>query len=429
MKFPNRVRESRLQQGISREELARLIGVTRQSVGLIEAGRVSPNTVTALRLARVLGCSVENLFSDPQTTVRARWIEEPSLAGASTDPSRGLGGTSIETSQQGHPPAHESMRRRAYISDIGGELIARPADVAVVEPSTPVHGIVDDAGSHRDETEVALLQPPESIARTAFISGCDPGLGLLAQYAPLVSAKHRGVWFNVSNQRALQELEKGVTHIAAIHYSTSADASVPTSDDTSTPTPGSHANEVNAIVDQVAAECNGLPHRSVHPLRFFHLASLQMGWVVAKGNPKGFRGAEDLASGRLRIVNREPGSGARAVLDRELRRHGVQADQVVGYTTIANGHVGVAATVAYGCADVGVAHASAAAMYGLDFLPIQHEVCVLAIPQAYLDTEPVQVMLQALNSDRFRTELAALGPYDVAHTGAPASPPGTPFRH
>ena len=49
--------------GLTQEDLAQLVGVTRKSINAIEAGRMVPSTVLALKLARALGVTVEQLFS------------------------------------------------------------------------------------------------------------------------------------------------------------------------------------------------------------------------------------------------------------------------------------------------------------------------------------------------------------------------------
>ena len=62
--FPNRVRLARLEKGYTQQELADLISVTRQTIGLIEKGRYNPTLSLCLRLARALGKSLDELFWD-----------------------------------------------------------------------------------------------------------------------------------------------------------------------------------------------------------------------------------------------------------------------------------------------------------------------------------------------------------------------------
>jgi putative transcriptional regulator len=59
----NRVRSYRRQaDGMTQEELADRVGVTRQTIISIEAGRYNPSVGLALRLAAAFGVRVEDLF-------------------------------------------------------------------------------------------------------------------------------------------------------------------------------------------------------------------------------------------------------------------------------------------------------------------------------------------------------------------------------
>ncbi len=59
----NTLRVQRAIHDLTQGELADLAGVTRKSVNAIEAGRMVPSVLLALKLARVLEISVETLFS------------------------------------------------------------------------------------------------------------------------------------------------------------------------------------------------------------------------------------------------------------------------------------------------------------------------------------------------------------------------------
>jgi len=59
-----RLREWRTYRGYSQERLAHEAGVTLRSYQRWEHGQVRPNVEDALRLARVLRCRVEDLFSE-----------------------------------------------------------------------------------------------------------------------------------------------------------------------------------------------------------------------------------------------------------------------------------------------------------------------------------------------------------------------------
>jgi putative transcriptional regulator len=53
----------RAQRDLTQADLAALAGVTRKSINAIETGHMVPSTILALKLARALGVTVEELFS------------------------------------------------------------------------------------------------------------------------------------------------------------------------------------------------------------------------------------------------------------------------------------------------------------------------------------------------------------------------------
>jgi putative molybdopterin biosynthesis protein len=61
------VKKYRLAKSWSQDDLAQRIGIRRQAIYDIESGRYLPNTAVALRLARVFGCRVEDLFIQEET--------------------------------------------------------------------------------------------------------------------------------------------------------------------------------------------------------------------------------------------------------------------------------------------------------------------------------------------------------------------------
>lgn len=56
------VRELRTQAGISQEKLGNAVGVSRQTINSLEAGRYDPSLRLAVALARFFNTSVEELF-------------------------------------------------------------------------------------------------------------------------------------------------------------------------------------------------------------------------------------------------------------------------------------------------------------------------------------------------------------------------------
>jgi putative transcriptional regulator len=63
--MPNRVREQRIQWGLSQAELAAALGVSRQTVISIEGGRYLPSLPLAFRIARFFDVTIDKMF-DPE---------------------------------------------------------------------------------------------------------------------------------------------------------------------------------------------------------------------------------------------------------------------------------------------------------------------------------------------------------------------------
>lgn len=59
----NRIREIRKEKNMTQEELAKTIGVTRQTIASLENGRYSPTIIVAYRITKVLGYKIiEDVF-------------------------------------------------------------------------------------------------------------------------------------------------------------------------------------------------------------------------------------------------------------------------------------------------------------------------------------------------------------------------------
>ncbi len=63
MPLYNRLRELRMEKGYNQQEMGSLVGVSRQTISLIERGDYNPSITVCLRLAQILGVTVEEIFS------------------------------------------------------------------------------------------------------------------------------------------------------------------------------------------------------------------------------------------------------------------------------------------------------------------------------------------------------------------------------
>jgi DNA-binding XRE family transcriptional regulator len=59
----NQIEQVRSSLGLSRQELADLVGVHYQTIGYLERGEYSPSLVLALRISKALNKEVSELFS------------------------------------------------------------------------------------------------------------------------------------------------------------------------------------------------------------------------------------------------------------------------------------------------------------------------------------------------------------------------------
>jgi len=147
-------------------------------------------------------------------------------------------------------------------------------------------------------------------------------------------------------------------------------------------------------------------------------ARWEEGFVVARRNPKGVRKVEHLTAAGTRFVNREPGSGSRALLDELLAAAGIAARRVPGYERIAYGHLAAAYQVACGDADCCLATRSAAHTFGLDFVALRTERYDLVLQRETLHLPAAQAFLDVLQRATLRRKLEVLAGYDTAQTGA-----------
>jgi len=120
------------------------------------------------------------------------------------------------------------------------------------------------------------------------------------------------------------------------------------------------------------------------PLYLRPLLRREQGLVVARGNPLGIRGINDLTRPSVRFINRQRGSGTRVWFDYLLREHGVSPSGIRGYPVEEFTHFAVVAAVAAGAVDAAFALKATAIALGLDFVPLGFETYYLCAPREVL---------------------------------------------
>ena len=59
----NRIKEFRAKYDMKQEELAKLVGVRRETIGNLEKGRYNPSIVLAWKIAKVFNVTIEDIFT------------------------------------------------------------------------------------------------------------------------------------------------------------------------------------------------------------------------------------------------------------------------------------------------------------------------------------------------------------------------------
>jgi len=312
----------------------------------------------------------------------------------------------VETAQltrKINSPAGDEDYVRVVVGRVGEKLLAAPlsrgagvitslvqADGLVILPPG-VQGL--EAG---EKVQVHLYKSRSELERTIFCIGShDLTLDLMAQF--LAEHDRRFVSANVGSQGGLIALRRAEAHLAGSHLF------------------DPRTGEFN--ISYIRQYMPGIPVKVVA------LARREQGLLVKRGNPLGIKSLEDLGrsdspAGRgVRFMNRQRGAGTRVLLDFHLNRLGISPEKIQGYNQEEYTHLGVAAAVASGRADCGLAIAAAAQALDLDFVPLFQERYDLVIPKVYADGQLLSPLFGLLNGRTFRDEVSKLKGYDVSVMG------------
>jgi len=64
-----RLKIARVEKDVSQEQLAELVGVTRQTIGMIESGKFNPSLNLCIAICRALGKTLNDLFWEEEEHV------------------------------------------------------------------------------------------------------------------------------------------------------------------------------------------------------------------------------------------------------------------------------------------------------------------------------------------------------------------------
>ncbi len=358
----NRVRLLRVARGLSQVELSRAAGVTRQAIAGIESGRWDPSLKVALALSGALATTVDDLFG--QEPLRSPIPVEL------VDPHASPTGARIQTAR------------------IAGRTLAFPlaGDGAMRAGFGGAAGVVTAAGA-----PIAHLQPLQPLRPALVVAGCDPAIPLLEEPLASLPEPIDLVWLSCGSARALELLAAGKVHAAGVHL----------------------LDTVTSIYNSEAAR-SALAGISAEIVGF---ALWDEGIVIDSAVQGRVMDLADVLDRGLSIVNREEGSEARNVLDRELSRFHIDSGEASGYRTEASGHLLVASAIGAKLAGAGIANEAAAATYGHRFIPLVTERYDLVIPAELIPTAEVAALLRVLGMPATRRQIGALPGYDASICG------------
>jgi putative molybdopterin biosynthesis protein len=288
---------------------------------------------------------------------------------------------------------------RVNIGKVGPKFVATPLPRAAgsITTLTRAEGIIripalSEGISQNEEIEAELLVEAEDVNNTVVIIGShDINIDILADEIRRQGHNIRVSSGNVGSLGGLIALKKGTCHMAGSHLL-----------DTET-------GQYN--ISYIKRYLKGVR------ISVFHLVLRDQGLIVAKGNPQGIKGIEDLAGSDIVFVNRQAGSGTRVLFDYKLAQLGIAPKAIKGYDHDEFTHMTVAVDVLSGAADCGMGIFAAARALDLDFVPMVREQYDLVIPSAMVEQPNIKVVLDTIRSRYFRERVAALGGYDPSKSG------------
>ena len=288
---------------------------------------------------------------------------------------------------------------RVKLGQVGDRIVATPLPrgAGMITSITEADGIIrvpnhSEGIKENELAQAELLKPLSSIKNTIVIVGShDNSLDILADQ---IKAKHSHIALSsshVGSMGGLMAIKKGVCHLAGSHLLDTSDGSY-------------NKSYVKRYLPDM-------------PVKLVNLVMRDQGLILLPNNPKNIKGIEDLERNDITFINRQGGSGTRILLDYRLKQLNIDPGNIKGYDTDEFTHMSVAAAVLSGRADVGLGIYAAAKALGLDFIPVVTEQYDLVIPDAYFDSENINILLDIIKTPVFKKQVEALGGYSTTKTG------------
>lgn len=281
---------------------------------------------------------------------------------------------------------------RVTLGVIGGRLLASPLPrgAGVITSFTKADGVLtvpqNCEGYEAGETVEVRISGDAEPERTLIVTGShDPLIDEVSDLLQKSGAPFRVRSTHVGSMGAIRAVRAGLAHMGAIHLL-----------DTQT------GQYNDSYIEKYFPNGGAVREKGVRRVQ---------GLMVKKGNPLGIKDFRDIQN--VRYVNRQRGAGTRILCDHLIRKYGMDADAIDGYTNEEYTHTAVAALIAAGNADAGLGVWSAAKMYDLDFIPICDEEYDFLIAEAYADDSMVRAFLETLRAKACKERLSRMGGYGL----------------
>lgn len=217
---------------------------------------------------------------------------------------------------------------------------------------------------------------------TLLLAGCDPALGLLSRLLAMRDGL-RAIPLIRTTGEGLRLLEERKLQAVGMHS----------------------GREDDANATAVASR-----DRSGYVL--LRLYTWEEGIVLPRGS--GLHAIGDVLRSELKWVDRQTASGARFCMERLFSEAGRPVPMC---TVMARDHHEVAAAVASGRAQAGIAIRWVAEEAGLDFISVQNEPYDLCIPASLADLPALRSLTTIVQGNAYRSQIAALPGYHTDTTG------------
>lgn len=288
---------------------------------------------------------------------------------------------------------------RMTVGYVNDQYVANPLHrgAGVTMSLVKAHGLLQIPASslgfeQGQEAEIELFRPEEEVKNTIVVVGShDLTLDLLSTHIRNISGKLFLSSSHVGSMGGLLAIQKGEAHVAGTHLL------------------DPETGEYNiSYVEKLLKDKNVV---------LVNLVYREQGLIIPKGNPNGVKQVEDIVAKELLMINRQKGAGTRVLFDHLLRVKGIDPGLIKGYTREEFSHLGVAAAVKSGSAQVAVGIRSAANVYDLDFVPIGEERYDLLMDKEFFTSPPGQMLMNIIKSASFKKEVEALGGYSTRSAG------------